>query len=270
MRIVKPSFKEVALRTALYPTYKFLNALAEEAGSTIRKNFSLGMRKEWKNDNTPITATDTTVDNFITAIFKTSFPHIQIISEEGDQSLVMRSEYTAICDPLDGTIPFSHGMPISTFCIAILQNGSPVIAVIHDPFLHRTWYAERGEGSFFENKKMAVSDKKDFKGTVVHALLSATKFPQVHQELENAGALLMNCCSAAYFGGLIASGEILASITTAYQIWETPAMQLIVEEAGGKATDLCGNELDYMSGKINGHIVSNGFVHDQIVKMINP
>ena len=244
--------------------------LASRAGEVIKTNFSLKMKKEWKADGTPLTVTDKTVDDLVVESIRKDFPHIQIASEEGEQLFDPKSEYVLICDPVDGTIPFSHGIPISTFCISVLKNLEPIESIIHDPFLDRMWHATRGKGSFLENTKVAVSEKKDLKGTLVAAHFYPSHFPKTHKILEDFGAHWVQCASAAYFGGLIASGEVVASITSAKQIWETPAMQLIVEEAGGKATDPRGDKLDYSKGKINGHVISNGFLHEILLDILKP
>lgn len=251
-----------------YPDSEYLCALASRAGEIIRVNFSLGMKKEWKEDGTPLTVTDKTIDNMVTESIRKDFPCVQIASEEGEQLFDPKSEFVLICDPVDGTIPFSHGIPISTFCVSVLNNMRPVVAVICDPFFNRTWHATRGLGSFLGKNKISVSDKKDLKGALIAAHFYPSHFPKAHKIFEDLGALWIQCASAAYFGGLVASGEVVASIFTGKQIWETPAMQLIVEEAGGKATDPFGNELDYSKGKINGHLISNGFLHEKLLEIL--
>lgn len=234
----------------------------------MRVNFSLGMKKEWKADGTPLTVTDKIVNNMVVESICTNFPHVQVASEEGEWLFDPKSEYVLICDPVDGTIPFSHGIPISTFCVSVLKNMKPYVAVIYDPFFDRMWHATKGQGSFLGKNKVSVSDKKDLKGTLVAAHFYPSHFPKAHKTLEDSGVFWVQCASAAYFGGLIASGEFAASITSAKQIWEPPAMQLIVEEAGGKATDPLGNELDYSKGKMQGNLISNGFLHEKLLEIL--
>ena len=85
----------------------------------------------------------------------------------------------------------------------------------------------------------------------------------------DAGAKWMNFASVAVFGGLIASGQIEASIFPGQKAWETGAMQVIVEEAGGKVTDIYGKPMRYgPNGEIEGHIVSNGWIHDELVEIV--
>src|SRR3989344_6053936 len=136
-----------------YPDLPYLEILAQRASEIMRKNFHLGMKKEWKSDGTPVTNTDIAVDTLVTETVKRDFAHLHILSEEGAPAAAFAAEYVLICDPLDGTIPFSHGIPISTFCVSVLQNGKPIVALIHDPFLNRTWSAVHSEGSFCNGKK---------------------------------------------------------------------------------------------------------------------
>ncbi|TSC71442.1 MAG: myo-inositol-1(or 4)-monophosphatase, partial [Parcubacteria group bacterium Gr01-1014_70] len=132
-----------------YPDTSYLCNLATKCGNFIVANFNLGlgMTKERKSDATPLTVTDTTINAEVCACMRRDFPHIQVLGEE-ESSEIENTEYTVMCDPVDGTIPFSHGLPISTFCISVLHNQMPIVGVIYDPFLGRMWHAEHGGGSF--------------------------------------------------------------------------------------------------------------------------
>jgi fructose-1,6-bisphosphatase/inositol monophosphatase family enzyme len=75
--------------------------------------------------------------------------------------------------------------------------------------------------------------------------------------------------SIAYLGALVSSGKLEGTIFPSSKGWETAAIQLLVEEAGGKVTDIYGNAMQYgPEGQINGHIVSNGSVHDELLKIV--
>jgi len=68
---------------------------------------------------------------------------------------------------------------------------------------------------------------------------------------------------------LLASGRLEATIFPGQMGWETAAMQVIIEQAGGKVTDIFGKKISYGSkGEINGHITSNGFLHDKLVALV--
>jgi fructose-1,6-bisphosphatase/inositol monophosphatase family enzyme len=264
-----------------YPTAAYLMELANHAGQIMRKNFRLGMTREVKADNTPLTETDTAINNYVLEMLAADYPEVEVLAEEGDR-VNDGAEYRVICDPVDGTIPFSRGIPTFAFCIAVLKGNEPQAAVIYDPIVDRMWHATRGEGAFMWSKKLnygiyQIPMKVSIHGALKRAYIGMvwwTKSPHclhgVCEKLMGQGALWVNFASIAYFGGLIAAGEYDATIFPGPRSVETPAMALIVEEAGGKATDLRGQPLVYgPKGETPyGHIISNGLIHDSLVEIV--
>ncbi len=199
------------------------------------------------------------------------YPHIRVIGEEGNSDL-KEAEYAVIVDPVDGTLPFSHGIPLSTFVISVTKDGKPIAAVIYNPFMDCMWHATRGEGTFLNDKRTKVSKCRDLKDSLI-SIIPWWGAPEnllgVCQKLEDRKAKWVNLFSIAHLGGFLASGEVEASIFSTEDVWETSAMQLIAEEAGGKATDLFGNPLYYgTDAKIKGHIISNGVLHDELIELV--
>ncbi len=258
---------------ARYPKKAQLVNLAKTAGKIMEENFCLGMKISWKADNTPITEFDTRINRLVISWFAQEFPEISVIGEE-ESKIVKNSEYTALVDPIDGTVPFCHGIPVSTFCLSIIdnKNGRPVIGVIHDPFLKRTWHAEAGKGAFFNGKPARVSNRSAISNSLVSIMWwNTAKFNlcKACNLLVRKKAHCLNLFSVAICGGLIASGEMAASIFPSVHAWETAAMEIIVAEAGGKATDLYGDKIKYSgNSKISGHIISNGLIHDELVAIV--
>src|SRR3989344_6029866 len=123
-----------------YPDFPYLARLALRAGDLMRNNFQLNVACEWKSDNTPLTATDTAINNLVMEAVTKDFPHIQAVGEEGKNE-TQQSEYVIIFDPVDGTMCFSTGMPVCTFCIAVIKDGIPISGIIYDPFQNRLWHA---------------------------------------------------------------------------------------------------------------------------------
>lgn len=136
--------------------------IAKKAGGIILENFKMGMKKEWKKDETPVTLTDRKINNMVSGAINKNFPDHSFILEEGG-STNKKSPYMWLCDPVDGTIPFSHGIPASVFVLALIKDGSPILGVIYDPFLDRMFFAEKGKGAFLNNKKMKVSNANNLK-----------------------------------------------------------------------------------------------------------
>lgn len=234
--------------------------------------FRLGMERDDKDDGTPVTKADTAINQLVLDSFERDFPDISVIGEEGSHR-VDGARFTILCDPVDGTIPFCRGLPISAFCISMIRAGLPVMATIHDPFCNRTWCAERGSGTFLNDERASVSSHDHIERSCVCVCTwpgSPYNLHVVAGKLMGMRAQVMNGLTIAYMGGLVASGAIEATIFPGRKIWETSAMQLIVEEAGGKATDLYGKPLRYddPSKEIDGHIISNGRIHDTLVELV--
>jgi fructose-1,6-bisphosphatase/inositol monophosphatase family enzyme len=242
--------------------------LAKQAGKIIKDNFSLGMKKEWKEDNTPLTITDTEINKLVIKLVKQNFKNHSIIGEE-ESDYREEHEYCWVCDPVDGTIPFSHGVPTCVFSLALVHKGKPILGVVYDPFMDRMFFAEKGKGATLNGKKIKVSSESDIKKKVIGICTwSQSKYPlfRTRKELDKRYVHVMNVSSITYMGALVANGEFIATIFSGDKPHDTAALKIIVEEAGGKVTDLFGNEQRY-DREIKGHIISNSLVHQELVNL---
>ncbi len=239
--------------------------LAKKAGANIRKNFVLGMKKEWKQDGSPLTVTDTMNNDLVIRSVKERFPDHGIITEEASE-VKGNGEYVWVCDPVDGTIPFSHGIPISCFSISLVRDGRPVIGVIFDPFMDRLFVGEERHGATLNGKQIHVSSSSSLKNTYL-AIGSSVDLIPIIGPLQSHGAGVLRLGVIVYPGALVASGELVATIFSGIKPWDTAALKIIVEEAGGKVTDLFGGEQRY-DRDVQGHLATNGFVHEEILEII--
>ena len=246
--------------------------LARDAGGIMRQNFMLGMKKEWKSDATPLTETDTKIHTLVCDSIAREFPTHSVLSEEGDEEAKNpTTEYVWVCDPVDGTHNFAHGIPTATFALALVQNGKPIVAVIYDPFMDRLFYAEKGKGAFMNNKQIHVSDNATVKKTVIGIgkwSNDTTNLFPVGEQLRERGVRLVTGLSIDYMGALVAAGEFSATIFGGTSPFDTVAIQLLVEEAGGKATDLRGGTVERYDREVPGQLATNGVVHDEILQLI--
>ncbi|PIS05093.1 MAG: hypothetical protein COT81_02915 [Candidatus Buchananbacteria bacterium CG10_big_fil_rev_8_21_14_0_10_42_9] len=243
--------------------------LARRAGKIMRENFALGMKKEWKGDGTPLTVTDTTINQIVIDAVRKEFPQHNILAEEGSD-MGRDSEYTWVCDPVDGTIPFSHGVPTSTFSLALTKNGEAILGVAYDPFMNRMYFAEKGKGAFLNNEKIKVSQADNFASKIIGLGVwrnsTFTSLPLMG-ELEDRRAMVVSYLSMVYTGCMVASGEFVATIYVYKFPWDAAALKILVEEAGGKVTSLFGEEQRY-DQDINGVLVTNGKVHNELLQLI--
>ncbi len=235
----------------------------------MRRHLQIGIAAESKEDGSPVTIADTEIDNLVVEAVKSTYPDHAILSEEGDISPAP-AEYTWVCDPLDGTQPYTFGVPVSMFSLALVKDGIPMLGVMYDPYEKRMYHAIKGEGAYLNGKKLAVSEQTALAGNHV-ALPGST------EALLDSGGLLNEaiqsniktftfvCVTAE--AALVASGQIVANVYGHNSPWDIAAIKVIVEEAGGKVTNLSGDEQRY-DQPVKGAIISNGRVHDELVELV--
>lgn len=240
---------------------KFAIGLAKQAGVVMRRDFKFGMKKHWKGDDTPVTETDLKINRLVINQVKKHFPKHDVLGEE-ESSIINKGEYLWVCDPVDGTVPFSHGMPTFAFSLALVRDGKPILGVIYDAIMDRMYVAEKGKGAFLNGKRIKVN-KLGLKNSVVFWDMKTTseacaQYPKV---------FWLNPYSVCYAGIMIANGYAVATYYDYSFAHDIAALKVIVEEAGGKVTDRDGKEQRY-DRKINGALITNGRVHKELLKMI--
>ena len=247
---------------------EFAEQFARKAGAIAKENFSLGMSRQWKSDSTPVTETDLKVNSLLIKEVQELFPGHSVKGEE-ESNILTGAEYVWVCDPIDGTIPFSHGIPTFTFSLALTHKGESILGVVYDPMGDRLFSAAKGEGAYLNGKRISVSQDDTLKGVLGAFEIFSRSTHDVYplaQKLNNEGAAMMALCSIIYPSVLIAAAEVGFTIFPHNAAHDAAAVKIIVEEAGGKVTDLFGNEQRY-DQEINGYIASNGKLHDKLVEL---
>lgn len=246
--------------------------LAKKGGAVMRKNFTLNMKKEWKEDNSPVTETDLVVNDMVVRAVREAFPEHSILSEEEEESAFEpESEYVWICDPVDGTHNFSHGIPTATFALALTKNGQPELGVIYDPFLDRMFYAEKGKGAFVNGAPISVSTNPTLKKSLIGMgkLKNVRTLYPVLEAAKEHGAICITGLSIHYMSALVAAGEFVASFFGGTGAHDMTAGTILVEEAGGRASDLFGRRPERYDRDMEGQLCTNAVLHDQIIEIMD-
>lgn len=252
---------------------KFALALAREAGGIIRDTLTLKTAKKIKTSGvlagTLVTQTDIAINTLVVRSIKKAFPKHGILAEEGSH-VSARNEYVWVCDPLDGTNQFAYSVPLCTFSLALTKQGQSVLGVIYDPFTDRMFSAEKGRGAFMNGGRIFVSQTP----ALEHAHFGLMwwrdaqyDFSRLANALQQKGARIMQNFSIAYMGALVAGGAFDGTIFPGKYPYDSAAVKVIVEEAGGKVTDIFGNEQRY-DRPIKGHIASNGILHEKLLALV--
>jgi fructose-1,6-bisphosphatase/inositol monophosphatase family enzyme len=249
---------------------EFAISTAKAAGDTMRRYFrSDDLGTEWKEDVTPITLADTTINDFVIQEVKKHFPSYGVHGEEG--SFAQDREYVWVCDPVDGTMPYSIGVPISTHSLALTKNGRPLLGVVYDPFQDRLFTAIKGEGAFLNGKPIHVSSQS-LAGSYVdlellHTAKGAVPVSDFRSDLAERHALPFTFYSFVIAAMLVATGELTAAFFGFKKPEDLAAAKVIVEEAGGQVTDITGADQRY-DRPVNGGLLTNGIVHKEMLSII--
>ncbi len=245
---------------------EFATALSKKAGSIIKNGFSPNILTEWKDDNTPVTKIDKEINSLVIKSIQEKYPEHSIVAEE--ESKLSNSDYVWVCDPLDGTIPFTSGYPTSVFTISLVHKGDPILGTIYDPYMDRFLIAEKGKGAYSNDKKITVSNGKSLKNNII----SVESVPDIVFDLTPIllkGGMTISIRSIVYTGMLLAMGQVAGIIYGGKSPWDAAAVKIIVEEAGGKVTDLHGQDQRYDQNTF-GFIASNGLLHEELLEIVAP
>ena len=238
--------------------------LAEKAGRIMRKNFGLAMKKEWKDHRSPVTETDLAINTMVLKAIKKKYPDHSILAEEGDD-FSEASEYVWICDPVDGTYNFAHGIPTATFALALTHNGEPILSVILDPFLNRMFTAEKGKGAYCNEQKLSVSATP-----LLHAIIGwETKMETPEDIMRHEGlrsrAIFFKTISAGWEFAMVAAGKLEGRIC--FNPWgkdyDFAPGTLLVSEAGGMVANIGATTYDYRNLNF---IAANTAVYRELTK----
>ena len=220
-----------------------------------------------------VTQVDKDVERMFRALIAERFPDHAVLAEEfelsGDRQ--NEAEYCWVFDPVDGTTNYAHGLPIFCCACSLERNRQPIAAAIYDPSRRELFTAERGGGAWLNGAPMRVSSAD----TLIDSLL-CTGFPYSVQSddgyllglfgdfLRRARAV-RRLGSAAIDLAYVAAGRFDGFWEVHLNPWDVSAGALLIEEAGGKVSNLAGGPFDSRLGQV---VVSNGRIHEEMVAII--
>lgn len=249
----------------------FAKSLAREAGEIMQRYFGKKPDAHLKADSTIVTVADEEINQLVIDRVKAIYPGHDVNGEEA--SSLSGARYVWACDPIDGTVPFAMELPISVFSLALVIDGQPEIGVVYAPFANQLYHAVRGGGAFMNDQPIQVNEKVLERGAVMNVDWwrdAGWDVMQVAHDLAcKTGVYVLSPGSTTHAAMLVARGEYVASLFPGVKgkNVDIAAAKVIVEEAGGKVTDIFGDEQRY-DRDIRGAVVSNGIVHDEIIKRI--
>ncbi|MBI2573145.1 inositol-phosphate phosphatase [Candidatus Woesearchaeota archaeon] len=220
---------------------------------------------ETKHDNTPVTIADRESERIIKETIHAAFPdHGFLGEEEGEHN--QEAQYTWIIDPIDGTKNFTRGIPIFGILIALMKDEEIILGVSLAPALHECLYAQKGKGAFLNGKKVQVSTIANLtSATLCHG--GAKHFLNTGI-LENLNNIIAHTNRDRAFGDiynyhLLAQGKVDIVVEPEFKIWDVAPFVCIIQEAGGKVTDIKGNPI---TRKTTSAIATNAVLQNEVQK----
>jgi myo-inositol-1(or 4)-monophosphatase len=228
-----------------------------------------------------VTEVDKGSERMIRNLITTHFPHHSFLGEEGVEpgpeasakalQELSDSEYLWIVDPVDGTTNYVHGFPFFSVSIALAHRGQVIVGVVYDPSRDELFVAERGKGAYVHGRKIQVSQE----GSLSQSLI-ATGFPVDHHvalpaNMKGIQALapkvrnLRIVGSAALHLAYVAAGRLSGFWEYNLSSWDIAAGSLLVEEAGGRLSDLTGEPYHLGVRNIS---ASYGLIHDELLRVL--
>lgn len=246
---------------------------AREAGNAILEIYQGDFKTSKKNDDSPITDADLKSNEIIKEVLSQT-EHTILSEEDKDDQSRLSKDVIWIIDPLDGTSDFIDKTGEFTVMIALIKNKKPVLGVIGWPTEKIFFVAQKGSGAFrYSNdewEKISVTTLAEL--SKCRAIGSRHHLSDKEKQfIKKLGIEDFTSIGSSLKVGKISSGEAEVYITTTDKMkeWDSAASYCIISEAGGKMTDMLGNDITYNNKQVfhqNGILVTNGLIHDKIVE----
>lgn len=235
------------------------NAAAEVITRLYRRNVAVRI----KADKSPVTDADVAAEQAIRAIIARRFPDHGFYGEETGRTLA-DAEYLWLVDPIDGTKAFVREYPMFSTQIALMHRGELIVGVSNAPAYGEVVHAERGAGAWLGERRLRVSPIS----RIEEASLSTGNLKSLARgaRWEKLGKLVARLDRIRGYGDflhyhLLAAGSIEAVIESDVNILDIAALAIIVEEAGGRFTDLEGEPVTL---EIDSVLATNGVLHETV------
>jgi myo-inositol-1(or 4)-monophosphatase len=228
-----------------------LESAAREAGELALTFFGRDPETWFKRNKSPVSEADLAVDRFLAERLRLARPDYGWLSEEtADDRSRLAHERVFIVDPIDGTRAFLAGGDEWTVSIAVVESGRPVAGSVFCPCRDEMFLASLGGGAWLNGERISVSDQSSIEG----AALTGPHSIVANQDVLSAGFKSTTILrSLAYRLTMVAAGRVdVGTARGGPSDWDLAAADLLVQEAGGKLTDLSGRQLIYNRAK-TGH-----------------
>jgi histidinol-phosphatase len=245
----------------------FAHELADRAATIALELFRGTFEVRVKPDQSPVTEADVAIEEMVRRAIRERYPHDAVLGEEG--GLQEGGDRRWIVDPIDGTRNFADGVQVWATLIALAVDGAPVLGVVNAPALGERYAARRGEGATLNGVPIRVSRADRLsRAFVVHGQMADWLEGPYAEAVQD---LVRHARRDRGFGdfwghALVARGAADVMVEAELNTWDFAALQVIVEEAGGRMTQFDGSPVQHGRSVLT----TNGRLHDEIVARLSP
>lgn len=246
--------------------------IVRQSGEIVREHWSQPSQVRHKGSIDLVTQTDLAVEAFLKERLGALLPEAGFLAEESSRPDAEPDGLCWIIDPVDGTTNFVHRIPQVGTSVALWREGRAELGVVNVPMLEQCFYASRGQGAFCNGSPIAVS-----RATALADCLAGTGFPydftrRLERVLDRLARVLPCTQGLRRMGAAsvdlayVACGKLDFFYEEGLKPWDFAAGVLLVEEAGGRVSNLTGAPLRFGQTVL----ASNGLVHAQAVDLLRP
>ncbi len=244
---------------------------AAQAGGSVLLEWVGKFAVREKGPSDLVTEADVASQEAIRRIVLDRFPQHQFIAEEQAAATGPDAEYRWIVDPLDGTMNYVHGVHHYAVSVALVRGREIVAGAIYEPWARECYSAAKGEGAYQDGVRLRTSGAQ----RISEALVVASFAAKVHRgspEISQFVAAVLGCQGVRRTGSAalnlchLAAGRYDAFWALSTQSWDVAAGVLLVEEAGGRVTDLEGRPFDL--ARPHPVATAGDPLHDQFLQLL--
>lgn len=262
--------RRMASESQLLEWLEFALAACDAADAAALAHFRRDVEVLRKPDRSFVTAADHAIEREIRSRIAAAYPGHGLVGEEyGEESAGAAVRW--YIDPIDGTHNFIRGVPLFGTLLAVEQNGEIQVGVISAPAMRERWFAWRGGGAWNRGldgeRQVRVSGVKAVEDAQI--LYGSGRDNAASGLMPGFDALISAAWRERGFGdfwgyALVAEGAAEAMLETGMHSWDLAAPQVLIEEAGGRVTDVNGERrIDAPS-----FVGSNGLLHDEVLRRL--
>jgi myo-inositol-1(or 4)-monophosphatase len=248
------------------------NIIVRRVGAFIKReaeNFDRS-KVEMKGFNNLVSYVDKEAEKQLVEALRELMPEAGFIAEEETDS-TKGERFNWIIDPLDGTTNFTHGLPLYSISVALLDGDEVVLGIVYEINKDECFYATKGGGAFLNDNPIKVSPAEGLKDSLIATGFPYYEFGLTQQYLQVLGSFMgkshgvRRLGSAALDLAYVAVGRFEGFFEFNLNAWDVAGGAIIVQEAGGQVSKFTDGG-DYIFGREI--VASNGNIHQEMLDTI--